>query len=166
MFRGASLFNQDLCSWRDNFPYTNAYNMFTDSGCTYQDTPTQAQNGPFCASDCQSLQVVSCITSSLYCEMDDPFLFFWYFPLLFHLKSTTSATLPAAATTTSNPQQQEEDECVNTSNFLDLYGGSCEDYALPGNEAWCGAYGNDGPKVGNTPNENCCVCKGGLWILN
>ena len=39
-----------------------------------------------------------------------------------------------------------------------MYGGSCEDYALPGNEAWCGAYGNDG-EVGMTPNENCCVCK-------
>ena len=42
-----------------------------------------------------------------------------------------------------------------------MYGGSCEDYALPGNEAWCGAYGNDG-EVGMTPNEHCCVCKDGL----
>ena len=64
MFYGATSFDQDLCSWRDSFPYNAAvmhiYNakqaaedIFTNSGCTYQDTPDRAQSGPFCASDCQ-----------------------------------------------------------------------------------------------------------------
>ena len=37
------------------------------------------------------------------------------------------------------------------------YGGTCDEYELPGNEAWCRAYGNDG-EAGLAPNENCCVC--------
>ena len=51
--------------------------------------------------------------------------------------------------------------CTDTPNYLDMYGGTCEDYMLDGNEAWCGGYGNDGEvgEVGETPNENCCVCK-------
>jgi len=69
MFRDATAFNGDLCSWQDTFPYTtgNTYNIFTgsngfdiflDFGCTYQDDPQAAQKGPFCASDCQSSSVV------------------------------------------------------------------------------------------------------------
>ena len=72
------------------------------------------------------------------------------------MAATTSTALPA-----SGPQQQQQEECIDTPNFLDLYGGGCDLYALPGNEAWCGAYGNDG-EDGNTPNENCCVCMGDL----
>ena len=53
MFYGATSFDQDLCSWRDSFPYNAAEDIFTNSGCTYQDTPDRAQSGPFCASDCQ-----------------------------------------------------------------------------------------------------------------
>ena len=52
MFSGASSYNQDLCAWRDSFPYTNATDTFLHSGCTYQDTPIETQQGPFCASDC------------------------------------------------------------------------------------------------------------------
>jgi len=55
MFNGATSFNKDLCSWQDSFPYTNAtniINIFTNSGCTYQDTPNETQQGPFCSSDC------------------------------------------------------------------------------------------------------------------
>jgi len=61
MFKGATSFNQDLCAWQDSFPYNTAdtFAIFLDSGCTYQDTPQEDQNGPFCASDCQSLHVVS-----------------------------------------------------------------------------------------------------------
>ena len=42
-----------------------------------------------------------------------------------------------------------------------MYDGICEDYELPGNEAWCRYYGNAGDG-GMTPNENCCVCKAQL----
>jgi len=65
MFYGATSFNMDLCPWQDNFPYTNAADIFTNSGCTYQDTPNETQKGPFCASDCQSSQVVSCVVCIL-----------------------------------------------------------------------------------------------------
>jgi len=55
MFEGASSFNQDLCAWQDSFPYNDADNIdiFTGSGCTYQDTPNETLKGPFCAFDCQ-----------------------------------------------------------------------------------------------------------------
>jgi len=76
MFLAAWSFNQDLCSWQDNFPYTEAADIFTYSGCTYKDTPKETQQGPFCASDCQSPQVVSCGVSSYYfVQVDNPFLF-------------------------------------------------------------------------------------------
>ena len=93
MFNYASSFNQDLCSWQDNFPYNRAFGIFLDSGCTYQDTPTQVQNGPFCASDCQSLQVVSCITSSLY--------------ILFFLLTMLSSTLSSSQLLVLLFQQQQ-----------------------------------------------------------
>ena len=47
--------------------------------------------------------------------------------------------------------------CVDTPNYLDMYGDTCAEYELPGNENWCGGYGNTG-EVGKTPNENCCIC--------
>ena len=69
MLYNASLFNQDLCAWRDSFPYTaKTDNIFTDSGCTYQDTPTQTQKGPFCASDCGISQEVS-LQSLFICKL-------------------------------------------------------------------------------------------------
>ena len=52
MFKGATSFNQNLCSWSDKFPYGNADGIFQDSGCTIKDDPSQNQQGPFCASDC------------------------------------------------------------------------------------------------------------------
>ena len=54
MFYGAKSFNQDLCDWQDTFPYIAYDDIFTNSGCTYQDTPNETQKGPFCASNCQS----------------------------------------------------------------------------------------------------------------
>jgi len=60
MFYAATSFNMDLCAWQDNFLYTNATGIFTNSDCAFQDTPIEVQKGPFCASDCQSSQVVSC----------------------------------------------------------------------------------------------------------
>jgi surface protein len=41
-----------LCAWKDNFPHSNAYNIFLDSGCTLRCSPQIEQRGPFCASDC------------------------------------------------------------------------------------------------------------------
>jgi len=64
MFEGATAFNQDLCSWQDSFPYTYASNIFTDSNCTYQDTPNETQKGPFCSSSCGSSLFVSHTISS------------------------------------------------------------------------------------------------------
>ena len=49
--------------------------------------------------------------------------------------------------------------CIDTKDYLDMYGGTCADYELPGNEAWCGGYGDHGEE-GQTPNENCCFCQG------
>jgi len=39
-----------------------------------------------------------------------------------------------------------------------MWGGGCAAYELSKNEAWCKAYGSIG-EPGQTPNENCCVCK-------
>ena len=52
MFANAASFNQDLCSWQDSSPYNQAFNIFANSGCTYQDVPNESQKGPFCASNC------------------------------------------------------------------------------------------------------------------
>jgi len=71
MFWGATSFNKDLCLWRDSFPYSRSItDIFANSNCTYQDIPNEAQKGPFCASDCQSSQVVSTVSSSLN-DVDD-----------------------------------------------------------------------------------------------
>ncbi|KAK1739785.1 DUF285 domain-containing protein [Skeletonema marinoi] len=56
MFNGASTFNQYLCAWKDDFPYNNAIDIFSSSGCTDKKTPTSNQS-PFCAGsaeDCQA----------------------------------------------------------------------------------------------------------------
>jgi len=52
MFKEASSFNQNLCAWKDNFPYSNANEIFADSGCAYTSNPSSVTKGPFCASDC------------------------------------------------------------------------------------------------------------------
>ena len=54
-FRDATSFNQDLCSWGLTFPYgDSAEDMFTGSGCAFEDSPQLDQRGPFCASECYS----------------------------------------------------------------------------------------------------------------
>ena len=56
MFTLASSFNQNLCAWRDKFPYgfDTSEAIFDDTACTYTDRPRQSNEfgGPFCASDC------------------------------------------------------------------------------------------------------------------
>lgn len=56
MFTLASSFNQNLCAWRDKFPYgfETSEAIFDDTACTYTDRPRQSNEfgGPFCASDC------------------------------------------------------------------------------------------------------------------
>ncbi len=49
MFYDASAFNQSLCAWKDKFPYGNAGDIFRNSGCPNQYTPT-ANDPSFCAS--------------------------------------------------------------------------------------------------------------------
>ena len=52
MFYSASSFNQDLCPWGNitTFPFRKVNYMFIGSGCTYQDSPSMIENGPFYAS--------------------------------------------------------------------------------------------------------------------
>ena len=69
--------------------------------------------------------------------------------------NTTAKSDHTATTTTTTTT------CTDTPNYLDMYGSTCAEYELPGNEAWCGGYGNDGD-VGMTPNKNCCVCRAQL----
>lgn len=57
MFEGASNFNQNLCAWRDDFPYDEADDIFKDSGCKFEDTPQRGDKGPFCASDCETQEI-------------------------------------------------------------------------------------------------------------
>ena len=64
MFYDATSFNQDLCAWGDKFPYDNAYDIFFNSGCTYQDDPQENQKGPFCASDCKGYKPSPYLRSS------------------------------------------------------------------------------------------------------
>ena len=53
IFNGATSFNQNLCEWGDTFQYSSEMNdMFSNSGCTFQDEPREDQRGPFCESDC------------------------------------------------------------------------------------------------------------------
>ena len=56
MFNGAISFNQNLCKWRDIFPYsgfgTGNNFAFKDSGCTFPEGPNEVDKSPFCASEC------------------------------------------------------------------------------------------------------------------
>ena len=65
MLWGATSFNQDLCAWGEKFPYNNAGGIFTGSGCTFQDTPQESQQGPFCASSCGFVSPSTSPSSSL-----------------------------------------------------------------------------------------------------
>ena len=59
MFEGAAAFNQNLCAWGNvaSFPYSDIFDLFANSGCTYKADPTQATKGPFCADDCTAVFV-------------------------------------------------------------------------------------------------------------
>ena len=72
--------------------------------------------------------------------------------------SSLSTSTTTSTTTCSTLDPSTLSACVDTPNYLDMYGGACAEYELPGNEAWCRGYGSDGEE-GMTPNENCCVCK-------
>jgi len=63
MFKGATSFNKNLCAWKDNFPYSDANDMFVDSGCTYKLDPSSSYQGPFCASTCNTVTAVDCFAS-------------------------------------------------------------------------------------------------------
>ena len=72
MFKGATSFNQNLCSWSDKFPYGNADGIFQDSGCTIKDDPSQNQQGPFCASDCNGNGGTGEETDDVVATKDEP----------------------------------------------------------------------------------------------
>jgi surface protein len=63
MFKGATSFSQNLCNWQDNFPYSNADDIFVDSGCTYNGTPSPETKGPFCAAACNTISPTDCFTT-------------------------------------------------------------------------------------------------------
>jgi len=56
MFLGAQAFNQDLCAWGRGssgaFPYSAVTDIFRDTACKFEDSPVEANKGPFCASLC------------------------------------------------------------------------------------------------------------------
>ena len=56
MFTGATSFNQNLCAWKEKFPYgfESSTEIFDNTACTYDARPRQSNEfgGPFCASDC------------------------------------------------------------------------------------------------------------------
>lgn len=60
---GATAFNQNLCAWKDKFPYgyESSIEIFDNSGCTFTERPQLGNNfgGPFCASDCSPTMLPS-----------------------------------------------------------------------------------------------------------
>eukprot|EP00984_Skeletonema_dohrnii_P030782 scaffold22544_cov78-Skeletonema_dohrnii-CCMP3373.AAC.2 len=52
MLSGAISFNQNLCAWKDKFPYNNAMNIFLGSGCAFTQDPQLDDKGPFCSDEC------------------------------------------------------------------------------------------------------------------
>ena len=56
MFTGATSFNQNLCAWKEKFPYgfESSTEIFDNTACTYDARPRLRNEfgGPFCASDC------------------------------------------------------------------------------------------------------------------
>lgn len=68
MFTLASSFNQNLCAWRDKFPYgfRTSEAIFDDTACTYTDRPRKRNEfgGPFCASDCSPTESPTQLSSS------------------------------------------------------------------------------------------------------
>ena len=107
MFSGANSFNQDLCSWGDDFPYTAARHIFYGSGCTFQDTPQLDQRGPFCASLCGGTNVsVSSFPPTLTPSMSP----------MAGASSTATTTLSSQPTTTPNTSSlksisREQNKC-------------------------------------------------------
>lgn len=65
MFYHATSFSQNLCRWADTFMYDFLYsensddNVFGASACAFQTNPVEANQGPFCASDCVSCSMTS-----------------------------------------------------------------------------------------------------------
>jgi len=62
MFWEASSFNQNLCAWKDSFPYSNAIDIFLGSGCIIKGDPSSATQGPFCAS-CNTVSSTDCFST-------------------------------------------------------------------------------------------------------
>jgi hypothetical protein len=67
MFFNASSFNQSLCKWKYSFPYSNAVDIFKESGCTYKSDPDPSTMSPFCALTCPVIDEIHIIDVSLNC---------------------------------------------------------------------------------------------------
>ncbi|KAL7520437.1 hypothetical protein ACHAWX_005164, partial [Stephanocyclus meneghinianus] len=75
MFRFATKFNQNLCAWKDDFPYGRADGIFYGSGCNYTATPTYPWSS-FCyssecsvaPSDSPSISMAPSQTPPLWCS--------------------------------------------------------------------------------------------------
>jgi hypothetical protein len=135
MFTLASSFNQNLCAWKDKFPYgfETSEAIFDDTACTYTDRPRQSNEfgGPFCASDCSPTESPT-------------------------LKPTTLAPTPpptAVVTTVPQPVPQPTNE-PSASGFITWVEPETNDspvippdYVLPGSSSGGGDAASDFDKI-------------------
>eukprot|EP00984_Skeletonema_dohrnii_P014898 scaffold6357_cov78-Skeletonema_dohrnii-CCMP3373.AAC.1 len=62
MFYRASAFNQSLCAWKDNFPYSNAAQIFVGTNCPNKSVPVESDQGPFCAGSAAECKAYTAVT--------------------------------------------------------------------------------------------------------
>ena len=137
MFTLASSFNQNLCAWKDKFPYgfETSEAIFDDTACTYTDRPRRSNEfgGPFCASDCSPTESPT-------------------------LKPTTLAPTPpptAVVTTVPQPAVPQPTYEPSASGFItwvepspdDTEPANAPDYVLPGSSSGGGDAASDFDKI-------------------
>ena len=90
-------------------------------------------------------------------------------PLVANEKNQQQTPTPAPLTTLSYGEVEEvnytsSSTCINTPDYKDVYGDTCEQYELGSNfPQYCIVYGDDGGEM--SPNLHCCVCKQVLMRL-
>lgn len=83
MLYDASSFNQDLCQWKGFFPFNSASNIFINSGCSYQATPTDPSSS-FCAADMDCVVKPAAVSQAFSIDINF-FISFTYILNSFHL---------------------------------------------------------------------------------